>query len=49
MDKLVHKRGTPATALASRENGRKSRGPVTDQRLDVVGVCEYEEWEILQC
>jgi len=31
MDKLVRKGRSPATALASRENGRKSRGPVTDQ------------------
>ena len=31
MDKLVRKGGSPATALASRENGRKSEGPVTEQ------------------
>jgi len=30
MDKLVRKGRSPATALASRENGRKSRGPVTE-------------------
>ena len=31
MDKLVRKGSSPATALASRENGRKSRGPVSEQ------------------
>jgi hypothetical protein len=31
MDGLVRKGTSPATALASRENGRKSRGPITEQ------------------
>jgi hypothetical protein len=31
MEKLIHKGTSPATALANRENGRKSRGPITEQ------------------
>jgi hypothetical protein len=30
MDKLIRKGTSPATAMASRANGRKSRGPVTE-------------------
>ena len=44
MDKLVHKGTSPATALASRENGCKSKGPITEQGKAMVRANAGEHW-----
>jgi len=44
MDKLVHKGTSPATALASRENGCKSKGPITEQGKAMIRANAGKHW-----